>query len=185
MNPSNRLLRLTAQISLLIALLGVSAFLVLRVYLDDEENVYDNGAVTEVVGPGPATIGLVEWKLDSLQPYTKLVDDNNKPIDLDQPAGSVVIVATASLTPKDGLKMDSDGFTCEAKLRDDRGNLWKSQSAYGFPLPTYCDDDDHPFTRNKAGKLAQVYVVPESAVPHLTGLQVENLKERRRILLTR
>ena len=87
MNPSNRLLRLTAQISLLIALLGVSAFLLLRVYLDDEENVYDNGAVTEVVGPGPATIGLVEWKLDSLQPYTKLVDDKEKAIDLDQPAG--------------------------------------------------------------------------------------------------
>lgn len=185
MSPSNHLLRLTAQVSLLVALLGVSAFLLLRVYLDDEEQIYDNGAVTEVAGPGPATIGLVEWKLESLQPYTKLVDEEKKEIDLDQPAGSVVIVATASITPKDGLKMDSDGFTCEAKLRDDRGNLWKSQSAYGFPLPTYCGDDDHPFTRNKAGKLAQIYVVPESAVPHLTGIQVENLKERRRLLLTR
>ena len=185
MNPSNRLLRLTAQVSLLIALLAVSAFLLLRVYLDDAETVYDNGAVTEVVEQGPATIGLVEWKLDSLQPYTQLMDAEKKKIDLDQPAGSVVIVATASVTPKDGLKMDSDGFICEAKLRDDRGNLWKSQSAYGFPLPTYCGDDDHPFVRNRASKIAQVYVVPESAVQHLTGIQIENLEERRRILLTR
>jgi hypothetical protein len=81
--------------------------------------------------------------------------------------------------------MGSSGFTCEAMLRDDRGNLWKSQSAYGYPLPTYCGDDDHPFTRNKTGRIAQVYVVPQSAVPHLTGIQVEDSVARRRVLLTR
>jgi hypothetical protein len=94
-------------------------------------------------------------------------------------------VARIAITPRDGLRMGSSGFTCSAALRDDRGNLWKSQSAYGFPLPTYCGDDDHPFTRNKTGRIAQIYVVPESAVPHISGIQVENLEEFRRVLITR
>jgi hypothetical protein len=185
MKTSQRTMRLAAQISLLVALLATSSYLIVRTYLGDEEQIYNNGAVDEVVSQGPVVIGKVEWKLESLRPWTQLVDAEKKPIELDQPAGSVVIVAKIAITPKDGLKLDSDGFGCSAVLRDDRGNLWKSQSAYGFALPTYCGDDDHPFTRNKVGQLAQIYVVPKSAVPHLTGIQVEDLDERRRVLITR
>jgi hypothetical protein len=181
----NRTIRLTAQVSLLLTLLALSAFLLLRTYLGDAERVYNEGAVTEVVGQGPVTIGKVRWKLDSLQPYSQLADTEHKKIDLEQPAGSVVIVATASITPLDGLKMGASGFTCSAMLRDDRGNLWKAQSAYGLSLPTYCGDDQHPFTRNKTGRIAQIYVIPQSAVQHLSGIQVENSSEQRRVLLTR
>lgn len=185
MNPSNRTFRLTAQISLLLALLALSAFLLLRTYLGDDERLYKEGAVNEVVERGPVTIGNVAWKLDSFQPYTQLVDEEKKPISLEQPAGSVVILVKASVTPLEGLRLKDGGFTCEAKLRDDRGNVWKSQSAFGLELPTYCADDDHKFELNKPGQVAQVFVVPASAVPHLTGLQLENLEERRRVLLAR
>jgi hypothetical protein len=185
MNPSHRAVRLAAQISLLVALLATSVFLLLRTYLGDEETVYKGGNVNEVVHQGPVTIGNVEWKLESLQPWTQLVDEDKEKISLSAPAGSVIIVARIAITPRDGLRMGSSGFTCSAVLRDDRGNLWKSQSAYGFPLPTYCGDDDHPFTRNKTGQIAQIYVVPESAVPHISGIQVESLEEFRRVLITR
>lgn len=185
MNISHRAVRLAAQISLLVALMAASAFLLVRTYLGDEETVYKGGNVNEVVHQGPVTIGKVEWKLESLQPWTQLVDDEKKKIPISAPAGSVIIVARVAITPKDGLRMNSSGFTCAASLRDDRGNLWKGQSAYGFPLPTYCGDTDHPFTRNKTGTIAQIYVIPESAVPHISGLQVENSEEFRRVLITR
>lgn len=185
MKRSHRALRLTAQVSLLVAIASTSALLLVRPYLLDQDKVYRQGTITEVVQQGPVTIGQVQWKLESLEVYTQLVDAEKKKIALEQPAGSVVILAKASVTPLDGVKMGADGFGCSAKLRDDRGNVWEGQSAYGLALPTNCGDDDHPFTRNKTGQLAQVYVVPESAVPHLTGVQVENLSEYRRVLLTR
>ncbi|GAA1564281.1 hypothetical protein GCM10009789_16950 [Kribbella sancticallisti] len=185
MNVSHRAVRLTAQIALLLALLSTAAFLLLRTYLGDEERIYNEGAITEVVTGGPVTIGNVEWKLEALQPWTQLVDAEKKPISMDQPAGSVVVVARIAITPRDGLKMNSNGFSCEARLRDDRGNVWKGQSAYGFALPTYCGDEDHPFTRNKPGEVAQIFVIPQSAVAHISGIQVENLEERRRVLITR
>ena len=57
-------------------------FVLLRSYLDDEERLYDEGRITEVVqGPGPVTIGNVEWKLDTLQAYTQLVDDEGEEIE--------------------------------------------------------------------------------------------------------
>lgn len=185
MNPSHRAVRLAAQISLLLALLATSVVLIVRTYLGDEETVYKEGNVNEVVNQGPVVIGDVEWKLESLQPWTELVDEEKEPIRLTKPAGSVILVAKVAITPRDGLKIGSSGFTCEATLRDDRGNLWKSQTPYGFPLPTYCGDTDHPFTRNKTGQVAKIFVVPESAVPHVSGIQVENLEERRRVLITR
>jgi len=184
MRLANCAVRLAAQISLLLGLLSTSAFLLTRTYLGDDEQIYNDGAITEVVSKGPVTIDNVEWKLDSLQTYTKLVDDEGEEISLGQPAGAVIIVATATVTPLDGLYMKDNGFSCSADLRDDRGNVWEGQQPYGYPVPTYCSDDDHPFTRNKPAKIAQVYVVPASAVPHLTGIQVENLEERRRVLLT-
>ncbi|WP_328524863.1 hypothetical protein [Kribbella sp. NBC_00359] len=186
MRIATRAGRVTAQISLLLALVSTSGYMVTRTYLDDPEQVYKDGAITDVVkAGGPVTIDHVEWKLDSLQAYTRLVDDEGEEIDsLGQPAGSVILVATVTLTPLDGLYMKDKGFHCEADLRDDRGNVWQGQQPYGYPLPTYCGDTDHPWTRNKPGKLAQVYVVPASAVPHLTGIQVEFNDENRRFLIT-
>jgi hypothetical protein len=177
---SQRAVRLTAQIALLAALTATSAVLLLRPYLGDNgERTFRQGTVTEVAEQGPVTIAGVQWKLESLDVYTQLVNEEKKKIALTQPAGSVVIVAKVAITPLAG------GPICSAKLRDDRGNVWENQSAYGFELPTSCSDDDHPFVRNKTGQLAQVYVVPESAVPHLSGIQVEDQRDYRRVLLTR
>ena len=185
MRIATRASRLAAQISLLLGLLSTSGYLLTKTYLGDEEQIYNGGVITDVVkGGGPVTIANVEWKLDSLVASTRLVDDEGEEIELGQPSGSVILVATATLTPLDGLYMKDGGFTCKASLRDDRGNVWEGQSAYGYPLPTYCADNDHPWTRNKPGKLAQIFVVPASAVPHLTGIQIENQPEYRRILIT-
>jgi hypothetical protein len=185
MNLSARAFRWTAQISLLLILTGISAYLTVFNYLGNKERVFREGPVTEVVGHGPVEIAKVRWQLDSLQPYTRLVDTDKKEIELDHPAGSVIIVAKVSVTPLDGLKMN-DGFTCEAKLRDDRGNVWEDSSVFGFELATYCGDDDRPIERNQTGQIAQVYVVPASAVPHLVGIQVEDqsIDVLRRVLLT-
>jgi hypothetical protein len=185
MKLSQRTVRLTVQISLLVALVATSALMLLRPYLDNAETIYKNGAVTEMVQQGPVTIDRVQWRLESLEEYTQLVNTEKKTISLDQPAGSVIILAKIAITPLDGLKLGAGGFSCDAKLRDDRGNLWPSQDAFEFALPTRCSDDDHPFARNKAGLLAQVYVVPKSAVPHLSGIQVEAGSDYRRVLLTR
>ncbi|QNE19876.1 hypothetical protein F1D05_20635 [Kribbella qitaiheensis] len=185
MNISARAFRWTAQISLLVTLTGLSAYLTVHNYLGDAERVFREGAVTEVDGHGPVEIGKIRWQLDSLQPYTRLIDKEKKEIEFDHPAGSVIILVKVSVTPLDGLKMD-DGFTCEAKLRDDRGNVWEDTSVFGLDLATYCGDDDRPIERNQTGQIAQVYVVPASAVPHLIGIQVEDADSDvlRRILLT-
>jgi hypothetical protein len=185
MKSSQRAVRLTVQISLLVALAATSAVLLLRTYLGDEETVYKAGTVTEVVQQGPVTIDQVQWKLESLEEYTQLVDTEKKTISVDQPAGSVIILAKVAITPLEGVKLGAGGFTCASKLRDDRGNIWPSQDAFDFALPTSCSDDDHPFARNKTGVLAQVFVVPKSAVPHLSGIQVETRTDFRRVLLTR
>jgi hypothetical protein len=63
--------------------------------------------------------------------------------------------------------------------------VWESQSVFGLAFPTRCSDEDFPFVRNKPGTVSHVFVVPESALPHLSGIQVENLSEYRRVLLTR
>jgi hypothetical protein len=185
MKSSQHAVRLTVQISLLLALAATSALLLLRTYLGDPERVYKGGAVTEVVQQGPVTIDRVQWKLESLEEYTQLVDTEKKTISLDHPAGSVLILAKVAITPLDGLKLGAGGFSCNAVLRDDRGNVWPSQDAFDFALPTRCSDNDHPFVRNKTGQLAQVYVVPKSAVPHLSGIQIETRTDFRRVLLTR
>jgi hypothetical protein len=172
-----------SQLALLFILLGLSAYLTLRPHLGNKEGAWEEGAITEVSHRGPVTVGHITWKLDSLQAYTVLVDDEKEPIDLDVPAGATIIVAKASLTPGEGLRID-DGFSCTTQLRDDRGNTWEPQNAFGFPLPTYCGDEDHPFPRNQTRQLAQVYVVPKSAVPHLLGISTEDREDLRRVLLT-
>ena len=184
MRIAGRATRLAAQISLLVALLATGLFVMLRSYLDDDERLYDEGRINQVVNKGgQVTIGNVEWKLDKLQAYTQLVDDEGEKISLDQPAGSVVMVATLTVTPREGIFLKDGGFSCSAVLRDDRGNMWQGQSAFGFEMPTSCSDDDHPFELGKPGTIAQIYVVPASAVPHLTGVVVENLDESNRFLI--
>jgi hypothetical protein len=180
---ASSLARWIARLSLLVVLLAVGSYLLLKPYLGDQETIWKDGAVTEVAHRGPVTVEHVTWKLDSLQVHTRLVDAEKKPIDLDVPAGAVIVLAKVSITPRDGLRING-GFPCEANLRDDRGNVWKAVSAYGLALPTYCADDDHPMPRNRTAQLAQVYVVPKSAVPHLVGITTESLDERRRVLLT-
>jgi hypothetical protein len=183
MNLSARTFRWTAQVSLLLTLTGLSAYLTVHNYLGDKEQVYKEGAISQVVGHGPVEVDDIRWQLDSLQPYTRLVDKDKNEIEMDHPAGSVIILVKVSVTPLDGLRMD-DGFSCEMKLRDDRGNVWEKTDVFGLDLPTYCGDDEHPIRRNQTGKVAQAFLVPASAVPHLTGIQVEDLTERRRVLLT-
>jgi hypothetical protein len=183
MTANNVLVRRISQVALLLVLLSLSAYLLLRTYLDDEEQRYNAGTVTEVVGRGPVDIGHINWKLDSMQAYTKLVNDQGEPIDLDVPAGATIILVKLSITPLDGLKINN-GFSCEALLRDDRGNTWEKQDVYGLTLPTYCGDDDHPIKRNHTGQIAQAYVVPKSAVPHLVGITTEYREDFRRVLLT-
>jgi hypothetical protein len=183
MTANNVLVRRISQVALLLVLLSLSAYLLLRTYLDNEEQRYNAGTVTEVVGRGPVDIGHINWKLDSMQAYTKLVNDQGEPIDLDVPAGATIILVKLSITPLDGLKINN-GFSCEALLRDDRGNTWEKQDVYGLTLPTYCGDDDHPIKRNHIGQIAQAYVVPKSAVPHLVGITTEYREDFRRVLLT-
>jgi hypothetical protein len=181
---ASRASRLAVQFALLLALLSTSAFVLLRNYLDDPERLYENGKVDQVISKGPVTVDHVEWKLNSLQAYTKLVNTDGEPIDLSEPAGSVVMVATLTVTPREGTYLKDQGFTCAASLADDRGNVWDGQQPYKFKLPTYCSDDDHPFALNKPATIAQVYVIPASAVSHLTGVLVGDSGGYFRVMIT-
>ena len=49
MRIATRAGRVTAQISLLLALVSTSGYMVTRTYLDDPEQVYKDGAITDVV----------------------------------------------------------------------------------------------------------------------------------------
>jgi hypothetical protein len=184
MRIASRVSRLAVQIGLLAALLATASFVMLRPYLTDEERLYNEGRIDQVVSKGPVTVGTVEWKLDSLEAYARLVDDEGEKIAISQPAGSVIMVATMTVTPLAGEYLKDGGFTCTATLRDDRGNTWQGQTASDFKLPTDCNDDDHPFTPNKPGQVAQVYVVPASAVPHLNGLVVNDNDDYRSVMIT-
>ncbi|GAA3079369.1 hypothetical protein JOF29_004944 [Kribbella aluminosa] len=181
---ASRVSRMVIQITLLLALLGVGTFVLLRPYLSDDEGLYKQGRIDQVVSEGPVTIANVEWKLDSLKVYTKILNGDGEPIELDGPAGTVVVLATITVTPKPGLYLKDHGFTCDAVLRDDKGNTWKDQQAYGYPLPTYCGDSDHPFTMDKPAKIAKIFVVPRSDVPNLVGLTTEDFYVHKRVLIT-
>jgi hypothetical protein len=183
---AGRAFRLTVQVALAVALLSGSAFVLLRPYLDDEERVFGEGRIDTVLKQGPVTVEHIEYKLDSLKVYDKLADKDGEQVLAGVPAGSVYIVAMLTVTPREGLYIKDKGFHCEVTLRDDRGNTWSDQQAYGFPYPTYCGDSDYPRALDKPGKLAQIYVVPASAVPHLTGVLVEQneVENHRRVLLT-
>jgi len=186
MRGMNRAARMAAQISLLLALIATSAFLLTRVYLGDEEQVWNQGNVNEMVGSGgPVTIGDVEWKLDSLQPYTRIVDDEGEEIGMGAPAGSILMVAKLTATPQEGLYLKDGGFSCAADLRDDRGNVWQpASSTSDWELPTSCFGDDKvKFAIGKPTQIAQIYVIPVSAVPRVVGVQIQDRDGFRRVLI--
>jgi hypothetical protein len=186
MRRLTRAARLGAQISLLVALVASSGYLLTRTYLGDEEQVWNQGNVNEMVqGGGPVTIEYVEWKLDSLQPYTRLVDDEGEVLGMGAPAGSMVMVAKMTATPRDGVYLKDGGFSCTANLRDDRGNVWAPASTSDWELPTSCfGSDEVKFELNKPGKVAFVYIVPADAVSHVIGLSMETRDSFRRVLIT-
>jgi hypothetical protein len=184
MRSASKASRLAVQLGLLVALVAAGTFVMLRPYLSDDERIFDEGRINKVISQGPVTVGHVEWKLDSLKAYTTILDKDGEKISMGEPAGSIIIVATLTVTPRPGVFLKDRGFTCDALLRDDRGNTWDSEQPFDYPLPTYCGDDDHPFTMDKPAQVAKVYLVPKSAVPHLTGVTVEQLDERMRVLIT-
>jgi hypothetical protein len=186
MRLPDRLLQLTARISLLIALASLSAYLLVRPYLGDPETLYNQGTVNETVSRGPVTMDKVRWQVGSMQLYTHLVDEDQRKITLDNNVpGSVVVAVHVAVTPLDGVdQLSSGGFVCETSLRDDRGNVWKNQDVATELGPSSCSDDDHPLKPNQPNKLVKLFVVPASAVPHLVGVQVGSLAEYRRVLIT-
>jgi len=188
MRRMNRAARLAAQISLLVALIATSAYLLTSVYLDDEEQVWNQGNVNEKVGNGgPVEIGKVEWKLDSLQPHTRIVDDKKEEIGgMNAPAGSILMIAKLTATPRPGLYLKDGGFSCSANLLDDRGNIWApATSTSDWELPTSCfSDEDVKFEIDKPTQVAMIYVVPASAVQHVIGVSFQDRTDFRRVLIT-
>lgn len=184
MNLASRASRLAVQFSLMVALLGLGFFTLLHPYLSDDEDLYKQGRIDEVVSQGPITVQDIEWKLDSLKIYTAILNADGEAIELAAPAGSTYVLATLTVTPKKGTMLQNRGFSCDAVLRDSKGNTWDDTQATGYPLPTFCGDDDHPFTMDKPAKVAKVYIVPKSVVPNLIGLTVEDFYVHRRVLIT-
>jgi hypothetical protein len=183
---SARAVAVASRVALLVTLLGLSVYLTVRPTLASEDTFEKGSPITEVVKRGPVVIEDVEWKLDSLQVYTQLVGERNETVEVDVPDNAIIVLAKLSLTPTDRARLD-DGFYCEPDLADDRGNYWEDESVFGIDLPTYCGDDDLKVERGKTVKVAKVYVVPKSAVPHLIGLvtpETGNTSAERRVLIT-
>lgn len=157
------------RIALALALTAISVFLLLRPVLGDIESAKKESFVTEVVSKGPVVVEDLEWTLESLTAYTRLVDKEKRQIEIDVPGGAVIVVAVMSFTASERTLIN-DGVTCNAELRDDQGNVWTDTDAFGFELPTFCGDDDLVIQRGKPFKAAKVFVVPEKSVPHLVGI---------------
>ncbi|MEU8223360.1 hypothetical protein [Kribbella sp. NPDC048915] len=184
MKVGGRLSRLVVQITTTIGLLSAGTVTMLYPYLTDDERIYNEGKIDEVVTQGPATVMGIEWKLDSLKAYTTILNEDGEPIELDAPAGSTIVVAALTVTPRKGVMIKDGGFSCNAVLRDSKGSTWKDVSAYNYPLPTYCSDSDHEFALDKPSKVAKIFIVPKSTVPDLVGLTVEDFYIHRRVLIT-
>ncbi|MEV6284573.1 hypothetical protein [Kribbella sp. NPDC051770] len=185
MSSSDRALRLTVRISLLIALVSLSAFLLLRTYLGSAEKNFKSGSASEAVAKGPVTLDHVRWQVDGMQPYTQVLGDEGRRAGLENNVpGSVVVAVRVSITALDGIRLNDTGFICAASLLDDRGNVWKNQDVATTLGPASCSDDDHPITVGKPAKRVKLFVVPASAVPHLVGIQVASNEELRRVLIT-
>ncbi len=185
MRRTDRTLRLTVQIALLVALTALSAFLLTRTYLGDSDKIFKSGNATELVAKGPVTLDHVRWQVDGMQPYTRLVDEDGRRVGLENNVpGSVVIAVRATVTPLAGIKLNDGGFICAASLRDDRGNIWKNQDLASTLGQSSCSDDERPAKIDQPAKIVKLFVVPESAVPHLAGLEVTSNDELRRVLIT-
>ncbi|MGW1343499.1 hypothetical protein ACWCOV_20790 [Kribbella sp. NPDC002412] len=193
MRGLNRAARLAAQISLLLALMSTSVYMLTRVYLDDEERIYNEGNINEIAtSGGPVTIGHVEWKLDSLQPYTRIVDKKGEEIGMGGPAGTILMIAKLTATPRQGVYLKDGGFSCGADLWDDRGNVWQAgRNTSDWELPTNCyaddsDDDgkDEVFEIDKPRQVAMIYVIPADAVSHVVGVSMQDRNGFRRVLIT-
>jgi hypothetical protein len=179
--------RLASRIALLVILLAAAVLLTVRPTLGDEDTFEKESPITQVVKRGPVEVDDLEWKLESLKVYTRLVNaETQEPVDLEVPDGATIVMATMSLKPNERTILN-DGFACDAELMDDRGNLWEDENAFGIALPTYCGDDELKIERGKAFKIAKVFVVPKEAVPHLTGVitpESGTLSADRRVLIT-
>ncbi|MFI7059929.1 hypothetical protein ACIBL3_03005 [Kribbella sp. NPDC050124] len=192
MRGLNRAARLAAQISLLLALMSTSAYMLTRVYLDDDERIYNEGNINEMAtSGGPVTIGHVEWKLDSLQPYTRIVDKKGEEIGMGGTAGTILMIAKLTATPRQGVYLKDGGFTCGADLWDDRGNVWQpGPNTSDWELPTNCyaddsDDDgkDEKFEIDKPRQVAMIYVIPADAASHVIGVSMQDRDGFRRVLI--
>jgi hypothetical protein len=176
-----------SRFSLLVLLLALGGYLTVRMELGDEDTFKKEAPVTEVVGKKTtAEVEDIKWRLDSLAVYTRLLDEKKEEVDVEVPDGAVIVYATLTLTPTDRSKLN-DGFSCDAELMDDQGNVWEDEDAFGIALPTFCGDDDLNIVRGKPVKIAKVYVIPEKSVPNVVGLitppRGNNAAERRILLL--
>jgi hypothetical protein len=182
-----RALSLAARIAVLVALVAATVWSIFQPALGAAEKEKDT-TITEVVTKGPVEVGEIQWTLESLRVYTRLADTEGKEVDINVPAGASIVVALMDVKPLDGLVMKDDGFSCDTQLVDDQDNIWKEEgSVYGLTLPTGCADEDHPFTRGKAGKVLKVFVVPAKSVPRLVGLitpTIGTLNPEKRVLIS-
>lgn len=180
------MLDLAGRIALVLCLFALAVYFVVRPFLgDDYENMQRAKTINRVVERGgPATVDGIEWKVNSMKAYTRLLDTDREAIDLDVPAGAIIVVVDATVKADKTVVVDSDGYACNAELVDDRGNRWEEKSAYDYPTPTSCNASDNPAEREVPYKVAKVFVVPKSAVPHLLGIIVppETRTEQRTLI---
>lgn len=179
-------LRIASRVGLLLILVSLSVYLGVRTTLGSDDPIGAHAPITKVVKKGPATVDTVVWRLDKLQLYTRLVDDKLEPVDVDVPDGAVIVKVTLTLTATERTKLNK-GFTCEAVLRDDRGNVWEDENAFGIELPTYCGDDDLKIVRGKPFQILKIFVIPKEAVPHIVGVMTpgtNNNSAKERLLIT-
>lgn len=178
--------RIATQVGLLVTLLALSVFLGVRTTLGSQNTVEKRGPVTKVVKKGPVTVENVVWRLDQLQVFTRLVNEDKEPVELEVPDGATIVKATLTLTATERTRLNK-GFSCDAMLRDDRGNVWEDKDVSGVELPTFCGDYELKIERSKPFKIVKIYVVPKEAVPHLVGLvtpEVGNTSADERVLIT-
>lgn len=167
---SPRVVGLVSRVALLLCLVAIATWLTVRTVLGDEDTFEKSSPITEVVKGGPVTVQNVVWKLDSLKAYVRLInEETQEEADVDIPDNAIAVMATFTLTPTERTRID-DGIYCNTNLVDDRGNVWKEESVFGIQYPTFCGDDDLNIKRGVPFKIAKVYVVPKSAVPHLRGV---------------
>lgn len=124
-----RVLDLAGRIALVLCLFALSVYFVVRPFLgDDYENMQRAKAINQVVERGgPVKVDGIEWKVNSMKAYTRLLNEDREAIDLDVPAGAIVVVVEATVTADKTVVVDGEGYSCNAELADDRGNRWEEE----------------------------------------------------------